>query len=659
MAAKAASMSLFSHANLRSYAVAGALGLLPMCGIPASAQQTNPAGTAVELPQIVVSASQYPMDATRVGASVTVLSGEKLRESGVQTVADALRSVPGVSVTQSGGRGTLTEVRMRGGETNQTLVLIDGIEMSDVASGAFDFADLHVDDIERIEVVRGPQSGIYGSYAQTGVISIITLSGKGLAKPVVSAKIEGGSMDTISGSASVRGANGPAYGSFTVSDYRTGGYNISRFGSERDGSKALTVTGKAGADVTSNFNIEGVMRYVDRSAQSDPQDFNWPPGPNYGLVVDGNDRTTYGNFTGRLGATLKLLDGRWIQNANVKVYEDRTRYLSNDVVQFGADGKRTIFDYKSTFLFDTAIAGGEHHTVSFLVEDRRENYDQLFSATPYVKTRLGMAGEYVLDLPTNTTLSGALRHDNNSAFADVMTWRLALSQRFPAAGARLHTSAGKGITDPSVYELFGSTFNLPNPGLRPEQSIGWDAGVEKTWLDGRVMADVTYFSSNFTDKIELTSVGGGGFIYVNGIGLAPRRGVEVAGTVKPVHWLSMVATYTYTDARDSFGNQEVRRPPHSASLNTTALFPDGKTKLTIGTSYNSTRKDFIFTPTDVLRGDLASTTLVRANLSHDVTRWANIYLRAENLFNAHYEEVFSYRAPGFAAYAGLRLKTPD
>src|SRR5439155_3161286 len=185
---------------------------------------------SVELPQIVVSAGQAPMEASRVGASVTVISGDELREKHIPTVAEALRSVPGVEVDQSGGRGTLTQVRIRGDEANHVLILIDGIEVNAVADANFDFADLTVDDVDRIEVIRGPQSGIYGSNAQAGVISIITRSGRGMKGWAADAKLEGGSRTTGSGAATVRGATGPFYASMSFTDYSTAGYNVSRFG---------------------------------------------------------------------------------------------------------------------------------------------------------------------------------------------------------------------------------------------------------------------------------------------------------------------------------------------------------------------------------------------------------------------------------------------
>ncbi len=611
---------------------------------------------AIEIPEIVISANQTPAEASRVGASVTVLSGPELRATNVPTVADALRQVPGLSVDQSGTNGTLTQVRIRGGEANQFMVLVDGIEINGLGDGGFDFADMPVADIERIEVIRGPQSGIYGANAQTGVISIITVSGKGLAKPVFRARVEGGSENSATGNFNLRGASGPFYGSLTTSYNTSGGYNISRFGWEPDGSRALTMTGKAGVDVTENLNIEGVVRHVDRWADTDPQDFNFFS-PRYGFVVDGNAGTEYRATAGRLGATLSLLDRHWVQSLDFKIFDEHTGGYTNGVQDFGADGTRTNIVYKSTIKFDTAWAGGEQHEATVLVDKRNEHYVQFGNNQPYDKERTSLAGEYRLNLPTHTSLSAAVRQDWNTGFTDVLTWRFALSQRFPTTGSRLHASTGKGVTDPNVFELFGSQFNVPNPNLKPEQSIGWDVGLEQTFLNGKIVTDVTYFSSDFTNKIEfafdpVTFEG----IYVNGEGKAIRRGVEVLGKFNVLDWLTVTATYTYVDAKDSEGNPEIRRPPHSGSLEATAFFDQRKGQASVGVSYNSTRTDYFFQPTGTEIVNLPSTAIVRASLSYEVAPNATLYVRARNVFNTQYEEIFSYRAPGFAAFAGLKVK---
>jgi vitamin B12 transporter len=646
-------VSLLSRTKPAGRRASIAIGLI-LAAIHGGPAQAAP----VEIPQIVIYGGQTPLEASRVGASVTVISGEELRQKNVPTVADALRTVAGVEVDQSGGRGSITSVRIRGAESRQLMVILDGIEINQLGFPGFDFADLPADDIERIEVVRGPQAGIYGANAHAGVISIVTRSGKGLARPAIDAKLEGGSNRTASGMVNFRGAVGPAYGSIMVSDYTTDGYNISRFGSERDGSRAGVVSAKGGIDLTPNFNVEGVFRYTDRTTATDPQDFNFGS-PTLGFIVDGPGHYAYKSTAGRIGPTLTLLDGHWIQSANFKVFNETTRnFGAGSTATSGADGVRQTLDYKSTFLFDTNIAGGERHSLTAFVDNRRESYQQLNATTTYDKRRTGLAGEYVLDLPTFTTLSSNWRHDRNSGFANVDSWRFAASQRFPSTQTRLHSSIGKGVTDPDVFALFGSTFNLPNPGLQPEQSVGWDAGVEQTLLGGRLVTDVTYFASDFTNKIELTfDPALGGFIYRNGVGAARRKGIEVSSQFEMLDWLTLKGTYTYTDAINSTGMIEPRRPPHSGSAEATAFFLDRRARATLGATFNRVRKDFFFGAAGTTLIDLPSSVVVRAALSYDVTPNVTAFVRAENLFNTQYEEVFSFRAPGFAAYAGLKLRT--
>jgi vitamin B12 transporter len=625
---------------------------LPFLALPAFAQSTV-------LPETVISANQYPMESSRVGAAATVLSGEELRGKGIATVADALRSVAGLSVVGSGTRGSLTSVFMRGADPRNLLVLIDGIEVNQLGFPAFDFADLPVDDVERIEVIRGPQSGIYGANANAGVISIITRSGKG-EKPKAEAKIEGGSFGTLAGSVNARGSSGPFYGSVTVSDYTSRGFNIARTGTERDGGRALVASAKGGVDVSEYFNIEGVLRYTDRFTKTDSQDFTFPPGPTFGLIVDGPGSYPYQSLASRLGATLKLFDGHWIQSAAVEHFQEKVRAIDAFLGPFGNDGTRTALEYKSTLLFDTNLIGGERHTFTTLLDNRRESYIQVGNPRDFRKERTGLAGEYVIDLPSATTISTALRHDWNKGFVDVLSWRIAVSQRIPQWGTRVHATWGKGITEPDVFQLFGSTFNLPNPGLHLEQSIGWDAGVEQKWLGGLLVTDVTYFSTRFTDKIDLIfDPVAGGLIYVNGTGIALRRGVETSVTANLTAWWSVTASYTHLFARDSRGNPEVRRPANAAALETTFRYFDNRAKATFGVVYNSVRKDFFFQPTATLLVDLPGVVVARAYLSYDVTPQATLYLRAENMFDARYEEIFSYRAPPLAVYAGLKVKLGD
>src|SRR3954469_20251625 len=219
----------YSRSLLRSGLAAGAL--LSVLGA-ADAQTVLP-----EL--LVVSPSLVPIEASKTGSSVTAMTGEQIRASGFSQLSDVMRTFPGMHVSQSGSRGSLTQFRVRGAEANHLLVMIDGVPANAVGDGEYNFADIPLDDIERVELLRGPQSGLYGANAHSGVLTIVTKSGRGLAKPEFNARIEGGTQRSTEGSATVRGAAGPIYGSGTVSYANTAGFNIARDalpgGAEADG----------------------------------------------------------------------------------------------------------------------------------------------------------------------------------------------------------------------------------------------------------------------------------------------------------------------------------------------------------------------------------------------------------------------------------------
>ena len=619
------------------------------------------------IPEIVIYANQAPTEASKVGAAVTVITGTDLREKGFTSVGDALRTVPGVAINQLGSRGAMTQARIRGAEANHLLVLINDVPVNDITDGDFNFADLAIEDIDRIEVIRGPQSGLYGANAHAGVISIVTKSGRGLAKPEVAVRLEGGSRGTGAAGVTVRGAAGQAYGAISIDYYNTNGYNVSRFGTETDGSRALTMTAKAGIDVTPNFNVEGSLRYVKRHTAIDSQPFF---GPFEGLAFDSPvDFNKFESTASRIAATWTLLDGALVQRFAASRFEQRR---NDDDAVFGffrSQGHRNQFDYKATLTVPTQLFGGERHTFT-VATDRQEEFltidsaslafdppGQAFWAAGASRTRNGLAGEYGLDLPFGLTLTGALRHDWNSGFADVTTWRTTASQRLPTA-TRLHASAGTGVTNPTFIEQFGFFVGsfIGNPTLKPEHSLGWDAGIEQTWLDGRVVTDVTYFASDFDDKITLVSAGGG-FISTpaNVAGISPRRGVEVTTKVTPFDWLILTGSYTYTDARLADGTPEIRRPRHAGAASATVKFADGRGRATVNFVYNGTMTDTWFKfPLETVT--LNAYTLLGGIVSYDVKPWATVYIRAENVFDTRYEEVFSYRAPGFAAYTGLKVR---
>jgi vitamin B12 transporter len=650
---------------LRSGLAAGAL--IAASGL-AGAQPT-------QLPDlIVVSPSLQPIEASKVGSSVTAMSGEEARNSGFSQLSDVMRTFPGMHVSQLGTRGTLTQFRVRGTEGNHLLVMIDGVPANAIGDGEYNFADFAMEDIERIELLRGPQSGIYGANAHSGVLTIVTKSGRGLARPEYSARVEGGTQGSAEASVSARGAAGPVYGAITATHATTEGFNIARTGTEADGARRTVVTAKGGIDFTPNFNVEGFVRHNRRFADTDPTNFAT------GLITDrAFDSSAFDETLARVEGTLKLFDDRWIQSVKATSSRQITTAHTGDLgmfappfgLSFRSLGTAETLSYKSALLLDSSIAGGEKHRLTFFTENRREEFSyfnpgSLFGGNAAfwqegrARNSTGVAGEYVLDLlATGTTISSAVRQDFNDPFKDEFTYRFSGSQKIAPIGGRLHASIGRGVTNPSFFELYGFTpLNfVGNPALVPESSVGWDAGYEQTFWNGRVVLDVTYFSSRLQNEITTVFLPNFTSTVRNLTGTSTREGVEATAKFRPVDWLLLSGNYTYTDSKDDLGVQEIRRPRHSGSASATAFFDGGRGKATVNFVYNGNMTDRFFGPLGTQTVVLDAYTLLGGMISYDVTKWSTVYLRAENVFDRRYEEVFSYRSAGAAVYAGLKVKS--
>ena len=453
------SMSWQTLPHLKSGLAAGAL-------VAALTSAANAQSTL--LPELlVISPSLTPIEASKTGSSVTVMTGEEARSTGFSQLSDVMRTFPGVAVNQSGARGSLTQLRVRGAEANQLLVMIDGVPANAVGDGEYNFADIPLDDIERIELLRGPQSGLYGANAQSGVLTIETKSGRGLTKPEFNGRFELGTQRAAEGAATFRGAVGPVYGSTTVSYATTNGFNIARDGNELDGAKRAAVTSKVGVDLTPYFNVEGFFRHLQRNAEYDPQD---PFFVNNGLVIDAPGYSTrIGETLARVQGTLKLFDDRWIQSMKWTGSRTGTINLRELHANLELARHRANLDLQEHRIPRQQHRGrreAPHHRPpgkparAFLVRQQHPCVlhpgGHRSRALGYARSANSVGGEYVLDLlRTGTTISIAQRQDFNEPFEDEYTWRYSISQRLGDTGARLHSSVGRGVTNPSFFEQFG------------------------------------------------------------------------------------------------------------------------------------------------------------------------------------------------------------
>lgn len=628
---------------------------LAICALPVHAADAN------KVEKVVVTASRLgstPED--RLGTAVSTIDAKQLEERQTRFVSDVLRDVPSVAVSRSGALGGATQVRMRGAEGNHTLVLLDGAEISDPFQGEFDFSGLLAGDIERIEILRGSQSALYGSDAIGGVINIIPRRGEGAL--AFEAFAEAGSFDTWQTAANAGYGDEGADLFVSANHHATSGTNVSRFGSERDGERDTSLFFNGGVRPSENVELRAFVRYVDTFAEIDPQNFALVPTATDGLVVDGADTAESSQLYANVSATVSAFDDAWQTRLSYAFADVERKSFTTDFFSFPpllspfiAESDRNKLSLVSAVTFATGAAS---HKLTGAVDWKREHYQNVatsfFDPGTNGKRELDTAG-YVgsYDVSLGRFDGGAaFRHDANEHFKDADTYRLQASYRLTDA-TRLRATAGSGIKNPTNFELFGfiPAFFIGNPNLKPEKSVGWDVGVDQIFLDGAARFTATYFEATLEDEIFTF-----GFpsTSANRTTDSDRQGIELTLDAEFGEAWSVNAAYTYVDAIEN-GVEEVRRAPHIASLNLTHRFLGDRASATLNVRYNGDQRDnrlFTFDPPVAVT--LPAFTLVNLNASYELTDQIQLFGRVENLLDEEYEEVFSYRAPGIAAYAGVR-----
>ena len=597
-----------------------------------------------QLPEVVVSASRVPLQAKAVGSSVTVITAEEIERKQVRVVSDLLREVPGVAVHRSGTVGTLTAVRMRGSEHGHTLVIIDGVKVNDPSNigATFDFADLLAADVERIEILRGPQSGVYGSDAIGGVINIITRKGRGPMTANVSA--EGGSFGTGNVSAGIRGGGNGHHFSLSGTALRTSGISIAS-GNEKDGYRNQTYNARLGVQPVKDLEIELLGRYVKANVETD------------NVPTDNNDETGSDHAVGRTRLKYSLFNGDWKHALGVAMHRKRktvvSRWGTNEY-----DGRKMRLDYETNVFFETSAVAEAAHAVTFVTE--REKDSQISGGAASNVTNHGYSAEYQLGLGDRLFLSGSLRRDDNERFKDTTTYRATAAYVLDESGTRFHGSYGTGVKNPTLSQLFQQFGRVgPNPDVEPEESKGWDIGVEQNLLEGRLTVDMTYFNNRPTNLIYWNDAGtpydwqnpetGDDDFYDNLGGTSTIRGLELTVKAKPAEAVDLSVQYTYTDAKDPNGKRLPRRAKHLASVNLGYNFLNGNGVVDVGIDYNS--KQLNRTTDPVIVDDFV---LVNIASAYKLTRQIELFGRVDNLFDKNYEEVPGYRATGIGFFAGIR-----
>jgi vitamin B12 transporter len=579
-----------------------------------------------------------PVDLDRATASVSVLTQQDLAVRLAPNPADQLRAVPGIAVSRFGSLGGLTQIRMRGAEANHTLVLFDGIDVSDPVNGETDFGLLTALPSGRIEVLRGTGSSIHGSDAIGGVVAISSPNVAGLT-----GHAESGSFGTAHASL---GWSGAGLGT-AITGFRTDGVDTSGSGGEKDGSQALSGLLSAAFDPATDWSLSviGLARRTRSQFDSDT---------NFDGLLDDVDRSTEAEqylagagLSGRTGTIDHLLRAS---------YNEISRENSADGVKTDeSTGARTRVSWSP------GIAG-DAYTLSGLLEYRRETYERddirfggLTSASEAFEA-LSAAAEYrVAAGPVD--VSASIRHDNNrSRFKDATTWRLGAGYAIGAARARIRGSVATGIKNPTFVELFGffpGSF-LGNPDLKPEESLSWEIGWEQTF--DRFSFSAAYFEADLKNEVftafnpDFTSTAR------NRAGRSERRGFEFAARWPVLDTLTLSGQATLLSSKDETGADEIRVPESTLSASLDWQVSEEGLRIGAALDFVGDQGDFDFGPFPARRVSLDAYTLASLTAEYPVTNRIALTLRGENLFDQTPSDVFGYRGPGAAAYIGLKLR---
>ncbi|MDJ1158798.1 TonB-dependent receptor [Chelatococcus sp. SYSU_G07232] len=652
----------------RRVAAAGPLFLALSLSLPLSAKADPAAGTDAALPEIVVTATRGPTAIGRVGSAISVITGEEIRRASPKSVADVLRRVPGLSVVETGGPGGTTLVRLRGSEPRHTLVLVDGIRVNDpsAAAGEFDFVNLIPTDIERIEVLRGPQSALYGSDAIGGVINVITRRGKGPTR--VQADGEAGSYGSKGLRGAVSGASGRLFYALSLTGYDTAGF--SRYGDrigritraygrplEADATARFAATGRLGVALSDDVETElGGSTAVTR-AQYDAAFGPYPDTPSASLqrLSQVFSRTTAHAFDHQLKNTLTVFANRTERDYRDISYgfgpQPRAEWLKSAYV-----GDRIGAEYQG----DLSLDRWGLFTVGLRTEEERlvsHQQSVLPQPTPRMKTNdarqttRSLFALYQVSPADNLSLSLGGRLDDVANADRFATWRATLAYEIPESETVFRTSAGTGAKAPSLFQLYDPTYGTP--GLAPERSFGVDAGVDQTLFDGRLKLSGTLFLNRYRDLIAFATgvcpVTQPWGCYFN-VARAQTSGFELAADAELVPaLLRLKLAYTNLDAVDRTTDKALPRRPANEGRLGFVLTPAAGLSIEPSVVFVGER----FSSPDE-RDRLAPYARLDLLAEYDLSPTASLFLRAENLTNARYEEVRNYATPGRSFYAGLR-----
>jgi vitamin B12 transporter len=629
---------------------------------PAFAQEAPEADVAGRaganaLEELVVTATRSPQPVERIGASVTVLDAAAIRESQRVTVAELLQQTPGVGLLRNGGVGTPTTINIRGAEGQHTVVIIDGVKLNDPSStqGGFNFGNLLIGDVSRVEVLRGAQSTLWGSQAIGGVVNVVTVDPE---QPFeATADVEGGSDRTAYVRAGVGGKGERLTWRLAGAYYTTDGFSAFKRGTEDDGYINSGVSGRARLAITDDVSVE--VRTVYSEGRNDFDGFG----------VDSPEFARTKELVAYAGLNAALLDGR-LKNRIAFGYTDTDRENINPArpavpLTFDAAGQNRRWEYQGTF----AIAEG-WNAVFGLERERskmRTRSPSTFAPNPpFVRGTVeidSVYGQVQGEVVKGLTLTGGLRYDDHDTFGGKTLGQVAAAWALNGGNTILRASWGQGFRAPGLYELFSE---FGNTALNPESFDSWDVGVEQHLLDGRARVSATYFHRSADNEIRFNSCFGvvgdplctpGGvsrFGYYLNVQKTEAEGIELIGSTKLTDALSLDANYTWTNARNrsgfNAGKRLTRRPENMGSASATYRWPVGLSTTAavryVGKTFNDEANTQV----------VGSYVVVDLRAAYPLNDRLEVYGRIENLFDEDYQTILNFGTPGRGGYLGIRAR---
>ena len=646
------------------------LFLLSFCSIFFFSQLNFPQEKIVEktevqglykLSEVVVSATRTQTSTLELANSVTVIDSAEIANRNSSNVFDLLKNEYGVSYTRQGGPGTLSNINIRGGNSSYTLVLVDGIEvnLNNDPSNFYDFASLSTDNVQSIEILRGPQSTLYGSNSLAGVINVITK--KGIGKPSFSLLSEAGSYKTFKNTLGMNGNVSNFNYSVSLSRAESEGFSAAseKYGNtEKDGYRKDNISARLGYDFTETAQLNLLMSYNNSKSDYDQTAGKFGDDPTYIFNQE--------EFSFRGEGKFDLLDGKWNQKIGASIFRNVRKY-NFDYSKFNAaasnssyDGRKIKIDWQNNFNLL------ENHLLTFGIENISEaavseyfyfsqffNYESLF---PQKKSNT--FGTYLQDqLKIGQSFFSTLgvRFDNHDKFGSVFTYRFAPAYIIWETGTKLKATFGSGFKTPSLFNLYDPAYG--NLDLNPEESIGFDAGVEQFLANDLLSIGVTYFQNNYKDLIGFDQ----SFKAIN-VNKAKTNGVETYLTAQMFDKLKIKLNYTYTNAKDESEGLDdderklIRRPEHKVGSYLSYNFSP-KANANVEVIYIGEQDDLVFDNLTFTSSRIQLDPYILLNFSahYQLMEFLRFNLRLENILDSDYEEVYGYATPGFSIYGGIKL----